>query len=264
MTHRAHIGPYTIITSLPAGGMGEIFLGYDPLKEQLLAIKTVKKELMQNANARAHFEKEARLLQKIKHPKIAAFHRFELSDESGYLATEFTCGLTLRNGVIQQTFSTQKVVEILIDILSALSYLHTEARIVHRDLKPENLLLDESGNIKLIDFGLAASIDEKNSEPLTFGTIDYMSPELMQNRARIDPSDDLYALCRIGMHLLCPRELKPEANPAHLQEFLPPAIATILLKGIDPAPEKRYLIAQELHLALYDYLHSPLINLDTR
>jgi serine/threonine protein kinase len=190
------LGKYEIHRVLGQGAMGTVYLAFDPDIERQVAIKTIRKELIDPdlaAQFMARFRNEARAAGRLHHPNIVGV--YEYGDEAlvTYIAMEYVDGAGLRDYVRSQaSFTFGQLVELMKFLLNALEYAH-ERGIVHRDIKPSNLLVTAEGVLKVADFGIAR-IDRSNLTTLgtVIGTPSYMSPEQCRGD-ETDARSDLFS-----------------------------------------------------------------------
>ncbi|HTO77045.1 MAG TPA: protein kinase [Thermoanaerobaculia bacterium] len=184
------MGPYEILASLGAGGMGEVYRARDTRLDREVAIKVLPAELSEDAGRLRRFEKEARSASALNHPNIVTI--YDIGSEGGvsYIAMERVEGETLRELLPGGPMGIKKLLQVAPQIAEGLSKAH-EAGIVHRDLKPENVMVTRDGFVKILDFGLAKLTQPEDSsggtqaptvsggtEPgIVVGTVAYMSPE---------------------------------------------------------------------------------------
>src|SRR5436309_4979803 len=152
----AKLGPYKIVATLGAGGMGEVYRARDTRLDRSVAIKVLPERLSSSEEVRQRFEREARTISQLSHPHICAL--YDVGRESGieYLVMELLEGKTLEDRLARGALPTEQVLRFGIEIADALDKAHRQG-IVHRDLKPGNVMLTKSG-VKLLDFGLAKVI----------------------------------------------------------------------------------------------------------
>lgn len=175
---------FSNITKIGNGSYGSVYSAVHSKMGLEVAIKMVDKITLVTEVARKSFHHERTVNMSVDHPFIAHFYR-ELNDPNAtYLLMELADGgCVLDHARARGRFSEQQLQKFLCEILSVLNYLHTDKHIVHRDLKLENILLDDSGNIRVIDFGLSGQITEER--PLLneqCGTFFYMAPEVLKHR----------------------------------------------------------------------------------
>lgn len=197
----SHIGRYEVIRVLGRGAMGVVFEAHDPRLARRVAIKTIRAENLSAEQSRtyeARFDTEARSVARLTHPNIVSVYDSGQIDAMSYLVMEYVPGVNLKDCLRAGVrFSPWGAVRIVQDVLAALGHAH-EQRIIHRDIKPENILLDDSGRVKLTDFGIAKMLDSEvdNGTQLSGGSIGtprYMSPEQVRGGA-LDERSDLFSV----------------------------------------------------------------------
>ncbi len=211
-----NFGPYTSIRRLGVGGMGEVWIARRISlggAEKLVAIKTLLPEKARDPNARRMFLDEARLSMLMSNSNIVqVFDAEETSDGTCYMAMELVKGIDLAKLTEQlqasgESLSHSVVAYIIGEILRALIYAHdldhegTRRTIVHRDISPHNVMLSVSGEVKLMDFGIARLASEETSGMFVRGKIRYMPPEQLEGESR-EPTIDLFAVGAILHELL--------------------------------------------------------------
>ena len=207
------LGPYEIGALLGAGGMGDVYRARDTTLGRDVAIKILPEVLVADANRRARFEREARLLAALNHPHIGAIYGFEQRDPSTSsgqagvraLVLELVEGQTLAERLRAGPLPIREAITIARQIAEALDAAH-EKGIVHRDLKPSNIMMTPDGVVKVLDFGLAKAGIAESTRDVTLapadtddtrdgqilGTAAYMSPEQARGR-RADKRTDIWA-----------------------------------------------------------------------
>src|ERR1700680_2098555 len=200
------LGSYEIVSSLGAGGMGEVYRARDESLSREVAIKVLPKELASDPDRLRRFEQEARAAAALNHPNILAVYGFNTTeDHAPYLIAELLQGQTLRERLQQGEIPVRKGVEFALQTARGLAAAHARG-IVHRDLKPENLFLTRDGVVKILDFGLAKLTGPVATGPqgsvatvsvtepgVVLGTVGYMSPEQVRGQA-IDHRTDIFSL----------------------------------------------------------------------
>jgi serine/threonine protein kinase len=184
------LGPYEIISSIGAGGMGEVYRARDTRLGREVAIKVLPAAFSNDSERQRRFEQEARAAGALNHPNILVVYDVGTHDSIFYVVSELLEGETLRKRLSESPIPAHKIIDYSIQIARGLAAAHAKG-IVHRDLKPENIFLTKDGHLKILDFGLAkltqaASASESQSnvptatidtEPgVVLGTIGYMSP----------------------------------------------------------------------------------------
>jgi serine/threonine protein kinase len=190
---------YSIMKVLGEGGMSRVYLGYNPITHQKVAIKELLPNLAHSKDLRERFRREAQIMAKLDHPNIVKLIRYEETATSFYLIMEYVDGMDLEQHIKDVTgpISEPKAIEIMSTLLDALGYAH-EKGVVHRDIKPANILITRDGKIKVLDFGIAKIVDENASgrtqTGARIGTVAYMSPEQVNAAPDIDLRTDIYSL----------------------------------------------------------------------
>ncbi len=189
----ARLGPYEILAPLGAGGMGVVYHAKDTKLGRPVALKIIRAELLANEEGLRRFEREARVLASLNHPRIAAIHSIEESHGTTFLVLEYVPGPTLAERLRRGPLPTREAMLVGKQIAEALEAAHAK-EIIHRDLKPANIKVSENGQVKVLDFGLAKSIErtrativaasgaatvsaEVSQGVTVLGTVAYMSPE---------------------------------------------------------------------------------------
>jgi len=162
----SHLSHYRIISKLGAGGMGEVYLAIDTTLNRKVALKILNADIDVESERMRRFVQEAKAASALNHPNIITIHEIGEAENRPFIATEFIEGETLHRRVRGEPMSLKSVLDIVIQIASALQAAH-EANIIHRDIKPENVMLRPDGLIKVVDFGIA-----KVTEPLTSTVVD--------------------------------------------------------------------------------------------
>ncbi|MCS6797036.1 MAG: serine/threonine protein kinase [Myxococcota bacterium] len=230
------VGAYVIEARIGGGAMGTVFRASAPGRATPVALKVLHEAMGSVAALRRRFEREARALARLVHPRIVAIEDFGVDGDLAFLAMELLQGRTLEAELARGPVAPQRALSIACDVLEGLAYAHA-LQIVHRDLKPANVFLERRPDgdfVKLLDFGLVKflSIEEVSEEgTLTrkgriVGTPAYMSPEQITG-VSLDVRADLYAVGVILYEMLADRrpfdyERRSELLRAHLCEPVPP------------------------------------------
>jgi serine/threonine protein kinase len=227
------LGPYEILSSIGAGGMGEVYRARDTRLGRTVAIKILNKEHMQR------FEREARAIAALSHPNICQIH--DIGPD--YLVLEYVEGNRLPSPLPER-----EAVRLAIQIATALEVAHKKG-IVHRDLKSANIMLTDEGSVKLLDFGLAKlyELNAPGSDVQTadfpatqtgavLGTVAYMSPEQAQGQPA-DVRSDIFSFGLVLYEMLSGRRAFSGDTPlvigsALMKEEPPPLKASPLLEKI--------------------------------
>src|ERR1700676_2099374 len=154
LTPGTRFGPYRIESLLGKGGMGEVYSARDTRLQRTVAIKVLPAHLSSNPELRARFEQEAKSISALQHPNICVVHDIGSQDGVDFMVMEYVAGQTLDKLIPAGGLATDQAVRYATQVADALARAHA-AGIVHRDLKPTNIMVDESGLVKVLDFGLA-------------------------------------------------------------------------------------------------------------
>jgi serine/threonine-protein kinase len=244
-------GNYRIISSLAAGGMGEVYVAVHLRLPRRLAIKTLPPEFASNRERVARFCREACVLAQLEHPNIVQVLDFNVAPNGvPYIAMELINGVDLRGELDRgRRFEVAEIVSIIRQVASALDAAHA-AGVVHRDLKPENVVLTPTAGqmpfVKVIDFGLSLSEGMKrvSGDYTISGTPDYMAPEQAQGlRDSTDARTDQFALAALAYTLLSGRAPFARETPIEVLYAVlhdePSALGSVA--GWDAAPVERVL-----------------------
>src|SRR5579862_9946023 len=154
LTSGTKLGPYEIVSTLGAGGMGEVYRARDPRLKREVAVKVLPQALSLDPDRLRRFEQEALATAALNHPNILAVFDIGTSEGSPYVVSELLEGETLRERLRGGTIPVRKALDYALQIAHGLAAAH-EKGIIHRDLKPDNLFVTKDARIKILDFGLA-------------------------------------------------------------------------------------------------------------
>ncbi len=199
------LGPYEILSSIGAGGMGEVYKARDTRLDRTVAIKVLPEHVASDPDLKQRFEREAKTISSLNHPHICTLHDIGAQDGIDFLVIEYLEGDTLAQRLEKAALPLDQALKVAIEIADALDKAHWQG-ITHRDLKPGNIMLTKSGS-KLLDFGLAKlKMPEQaggltalttQAAPLTqqgaiLGTVQYMAPEQLDGKDA-DARTDIFA-----------------------------------------------------------------------
>jgi basic membrane protein A len=259
-------GHYQIVAPLGEGGMAAVYKAYQPSMERHVAIKVLPRHMAASEEFLNRFRREAKLLAQLQHPNILPVFDYGESDGYPYIVMPFVPSGTLADLIKDQHLPLHKVRRIMTQIGDALAYAHAHG-MIHRDIKPSNVLIDESGNCLLTDFGLARMVESSSkltSSGTVLGTPAYMSPEQGAG-SEIDHRSDIYSLGIILYEMVTGRVPYNAETPIaivfkHIQDPLPSAkklnpdlpesVELILLKALAKSPEDRYQSMEEFLRAI--------------
>jgi len=258
------IGQYRIVSELGAGGMGVVYRAMDLLLEREVAIKRLRSEYAASPSVLDRFRKEAQLQAKLNHPNIAQLYTLLQDGDSLCIVMEFIDGTLLRNFM---PMPWQSAVPVALQILEALDYAHRRG-VLHRDIKPENIAVDREGTVKVMDFGIAHALGaaRMTRERVVVGTLEYMPPERILNRA-MDQRSDLYSVGVLLFEMLCGRlpfvsdseyellRAQVEAVPPPVSQFvggIPEFVAEAVRRALEKDSANRYPSCSEMATLLRD------------
>jgi beta-lactam-binding protein with PASTA domain/tRNA A-37 threonylcarbamoyl transferase component Bud32 len=271
-------GRYELGELLGRGGMAEVRKGTDIRLGRIVAIKRLRTDLVDDATFQARFRREAQSAASLNHPAIAAV--YDTGEEQGpgddhphpYIVMEYVAGRTLREILREgRKILPERALEIVSGVLSALDYSH-RAGIIHRDIKPANVMLNPSGDVKVMDFGIARAIADTSSTmtqtAAVIGTAQYLSPEQARGET-VDSRSDVYSTGCLLYELLTGRppfvgdspvsvayqHVREQAKPpSAIDSSLPPEIDAIVMKALAKRVEDRYQSAAAMRSDIELYL----------
>jgi serine/threonine protein kinase len=272
-------GRYELGELLGRGGMAEVRKGNDVRLGRIVAIKRLRTDLASDPTFQARFRREAQSAASLNHPAVVAVYDTgeEMSTDGTdvsqpYIVMEYVAGRTLREILREgRKILPERALEITSGVLSALDYSH-RAGIVHRDIKPANVMLTPSGDVKVMDFGIARAVADASSTmtqtAAVVGTAQYLSPEQARGET-VDSRSDVYSTGCLLYELLTGRPpfvgespvsvayqhvREPAAPPSTLDPDLPPEIDAIVMKALAKPVEERYQSAAAMRADIERFL----------
>jgi serine/threonine-protein kinase len=260
-------GRYDIQSVLGKGGMGIVYKAHDRELDDLVAIKTLRSEVLSaDPSLLDRFKQEIRLARRITHPNVLRTHDLGESNGIRFLSMEFVKGLTLKHLLESgDILPTPVGLRIAKQVCAGLAAAH-EVGVIHRDIKPQNILIEPTGGLKIMDFGIARLTEDRGmtATGTVIGTPDYMSPEQARGLP-LDFRSDIYStgvvlyeiftgslpfegdspLAVVLKHVNDAPPLPQSKNPR-----IDPKIATIIMRCMEKAPDSRFQAVSELYESL--------------
>jgi serine/threonine protein kinase len=267
------ISHYRVTGKLGVGGMGIVYEAEDIRLARQVALKFLPEELAGDPEAARRLQREAQTIAGLNHPNICTVYEVDEHEGSAFIAMERVDGTNLKVHMARKPMSTPEVVDIALQITGALDAAHA-AGIVHRDIKPGNIVVSSTGQVKVLDFGLARRFMlPQTREPVStgstvlgrpVGTANYMAPERILQMP-LDPRSDLFSLGVVIYEMATGRLPFGGASPSEtvtnildkdpisltdLSPDRPPQLERIVARLLIKMPEQRYQSATELRAAL--------------
>ncbi len=271
------IGDFVIEERLGQGAMAVVYKAFEPSINRHVALKVIRLDEGQGQQEefRRRFAREAEVIAKLEHIHILPIYAYGINDEMAYLAMRWLKGGSLSELTRHEHVSLDRAAEIFQQVAQGLAYAHSKG-VIHRDLKPSNIMLDDTGNAYLTDFGLA-KLAEGSGELTRSGTIvgtpAYMSPEQLRGEP-LDHRSDIYSLGVILYNMLAGRlpfdtttsDLvsiiyqhleKPPTPPSQFNPGIPPAVEEVILRALLKDRNERFNTATQMSRTLNVALGRP-------
>jgi serine/threonine protein kinase len=246
--------------------MGAVYKGHDLQADRPVAVKILSSTLSAEQESIRRFLRGAQMAKRLVHPHIVELYDVGESEGIYYIAMEFVDGPTALDAMAAGRLDEiRKVLRIAIQVTQGLVHAH-ERQVVHRDIKPSNIMITRSDVTKLTDMGLAKSLEEAGVSRITesgvgMGTVDYVSPEQLDDARRVDHRGDIYSLGATLFHLLTGevvfssrnvvekmKRIRDEAPriPTELNGNVPRSLSGVVVRMLAKKPEDRYQTPKEL------------------
>jgi eukaryotic-like serine/threonine-protein kinase len=253
---------YEVQGRIGAGGMAEVWRGFDRILNRTVAIKTLLPQFARDASFVDRFRREAQAAARLNHAGIVSVYDSGTDGETPYIVMQFIEGRTLADYLASgKTIPPMKAAQVAKEIAEALAAAHAEG-VIHRDIKPANVMVTRDGKVLVMDFGIARLISGPETAPQTsavLGTASYLSPEQAQGQS-VDARTDIYALGVVLYEMLTGRppftgdspmaiaykqvNATPEA-PSSLNPDVPPQLDAVVMRALSKNPANRYQTGKE-------------------
>jgi serine/threonine protein kinase len=258
MSENKRIGKYEIAEQIGVGGFGVVYRAWDPFIQRWVALKTCNTS---DKEATQRFFREAQLAGALAHPNITLIFDFGVEEETPYFVQEFLSGTDLDELLESKHPTLEGVLAILLQVCSGLDFAHSRG-IIHRDIKPANIRVLEDGTVKIMDFGIAKSLDSESRLTQTgvaLGTAGYLAPEQLSGKP-LDPRTDLFSLGVMAYEMVTGSRpfagpnlsnviyqiLNQEPVPLRQRNLAcPERLEKAILKALAKKPEARYANVRE-------------------
>ncbi|MFH1177884.1 MAG: protein kinase [Acidobacteriota bacterium] len=267
MTARRRIGKYEIAEQVGVGGFGIVYKAWDPYIQRWVALKTCSTT---SEEATQRFFREAQLAGALQHPNITLVYDFGIENGEPFFVQEFLSGTDLDHLVKRGQLSIEGTLAILVQVCAGLEFAHSRG-IIHRDIKPANVRVLEDGSIKIMDFGIAKSLQAESNltqAGVALGTAGYLAPEQLADRP-LDARTDIFSLGVMGYEMITGARPFAGPNLSNVvyqilnQDPVPPRqrnpqcperLERAVLKALAKNPEQRFASVRELGYELREVL----------
>jgi serine/threonine-protein kinase len=261
----ASIGKYEVLRLLGSGGMGTVYEARDPVLERRVAVKVLSAELARQQELRERFLREAQAAGRLRHPNIVQVYDVGESNGRLFLAMEFVAGSDLERVIQDVPLSIEWKLDLLRQICDGLGHAHKHG-VVHRDVKPANIRVTPTGDVKVMDFGVAQlhAATGLTKRGLVLGSVHYISPEQVEGRP-VDARSDIFSVGAIAFELLSgKRPFDAESVTAVMARvaygsadlnLLPrtpysPGLEAIVMNALAHRPQDRYETLEDMRAEL--------------
>lgn len=247
---------YRIEQQIGSGGMANVYRAHDEILNRTVAIKVLRSEFSHNEQFIRRFEREAHAATSLNHPNIVAIYDVGDEEDLYYIVMEHVDGVTLKQYLQEEYISVDEALRIMGQICDAIDHAHAN-RIIHRDIKPQNMMIDQHGNVKVTDFGIAVAMSNATLTHTmsVLGSVHYFSPEQARGKFA-DEKSDIYSLGAVLYELLTGRvpfigETPVAVALQHLQDDpirpmdlnpnIPQALENCVMQALSKSPGARHV-----------------------
>ena len=259
-------GRYQIIEELGKGGMGKVYKVLDKETKERIALKLIKPDIASDKKTIERFKNELTTARKIRHKNVCGMYYLGEDQSRPYITMEFVSGENLKSSIRRfGHLPTGKAISITKQICEGLNEAHSLG-VVHRDLKPNNIMIDDNGNARIMDFGIARSLAEKGitGAGVMIGTPEYMSPEQAEAK-EIDPRTDIYSLGVILYEMVTGQlpfegdtplavamkhKGEPPKDPQELNPQIPEDLSRVIMRCLEKDKDDRFQSAGDVRSEL--------------
>ncbi|MGD8540396.1 MAG: serine/threonine-protein kinase, partial [Candidatus Aminicenantes bacterium] len=257
---------YEIIEELGKGGMGRVYRVEDTKLKQEVALKLIKPEIAKDKKTIERFRNELKIARNIRHKNVCGMFDLGEADGARFITMEYVSGEDLKSFIRRAApLSTSRTISIAKQVCDGLAEAH-RLGVIHRDLKPNNIMIDKDGNVRIMDFGIARSLEAKGitGAGVMIGTPEYMSPEQVEGK-ETDQRSDIYSIGVILYEMVTGRvpfegdtpftvgvkhKSETPKDPRDINTQIPEDISRVILKCLEKEKDKRYQSAGEVRSEL--------------
>ncbi len=269
------LGHYEVLELLGRGGMGEVYKSRDTHLDRLVAIKVLPPEKVADRARKSRFIQEAKAASALNHPNIVTIHAISSDAGRDFIVMELVKGRSLDQLIPRKGMRLNEALKIAVQVADALCCAHA-AGIVHRDLKPANLMVDETGLVKVVDFGLAklmetgclendqtVDVQANTADGVIIGTASYMSPEQAEGK-RLDHRSDIFSFGSVLYEMISGQRAFQgdstigtlsavvQREPPPLPDDIPSELGKTIHRCLRKDPERRWQSMSDLRVTLRD------------